>query len=126
MSELTANDLTEDELRAVRRATEAVAARDYETVRELLVPNIPDVRDLFWEADNYGRYGRLTLQTPPGDVREWGIWGVERADDSGDAEIDVDMWSEQEGGRSDLTLGLRLKRRGPDGPTVMVELLHVL
>jgi hypothetical protein len=103
---------------------EAVAARDHSRVVRHLDPAwIPDPEALYTEADDFGRLGRLTLEVPPGDMAEWELYGGEL--EAGGVWLDVPMWSREEGGRSDLILGLDITRPANGVLQVEIKELHV-
>ena len=126
-------DLTDWERRALRSAAEAVVDRRLELVERLISPAWrPEMSgaDFFLEADDFGNYGRLDLRLPPGDLTDWEIEVYERRADYAEVPalaVDIALWSEQEGGRSDLTLQVDLLREAPGSPPrVFLRALHVL
>src|SRR3954462_8725621 len=124
LREVGAGDLSDEERTAVRSVVEAVAARDHSRVGRHLDPAwIPHPEALYTEADDFGRLGRLTLEVPPGDLAEWELLGGELA--AGGVWLDVPMWSREEGGRSDLILGLQLMRSVARAIQLNIRALHV-
>ena len=110
-------DLTDWERRAVRSAVERVVAREAEP-------------ELYYAADDFGNHGRLDLRVPPGELDDWEVEVYELRPDFAEVPalaLDIALWSEQEGGRSDLTLQLDLLREAPgQPPRVFLTDLHVL
>ena len=112
-------DLTEEEVALVERAMRALVERDRAALEQMGAYD--DGADPYLWTRGYGQWGQVDLVTPPGSPREWSVNGGRDTDD-GDAWVDVDLWTAQEG-RSDLTVSLELI---PAQDRVRIEDLHVL
>lgn len=89
MDENVVESLSFEDRKALKTAVEAVVSRDAGRVRALLAD--PEDAASFWIwADDYGRYGRLSLVAPPGPIDGWEITGVALSDGSGLA-LDLPM-----------------------------------
>jgi hypothetical protein len=113
--------MTDAELRAVVAAVEALVGEDKEALAAMgAYENGAD--PYLWTRD-YGRWGQVHLQVPPGDPREWGIEFTRTED--GWCAVDIDMWTAEEG-RSDLTLQLELMPADDGSVQTRLADLHVL
>jgi hypothetical protein len=114
---------------AIRRMMEAIVARDEATIGGMLNRSYPEriyaaPASNFWMwADDYAG-NRLKLAMPPGEVRDWGVWGFPTpGGPEGELSLHADVWADF--GRTDLTIQFRLI---PEGHGYGVELddMHVM
>ena len=115
--------LSDEQLAVLVEAVEAVVERDRARLGELV--DGMDVDELYVWTENYGAGDRVDLVRPPGPPEEWEIDAVDVAGDPPEVHVIVAMWTRQEG-RSDLSLEVRLREKGPGAWSAAIEDLHVL
>jgi hypothetical protein len=103
----------------VRRIIVAVSAGDYATALAEVSMTRCSEADLSRAVSEYGR----RFSAPP--FAEWDVIPI-LADDSADGwSIRAPLWSEEEGGRSDLELYLTASSSAAGGATVEFDDIHV-
>jgi hypothetical protein len=123
-------ELNAEQEEAIRRMMAAVVTREEAAVAEMLayrdyperVYAAPASNFWMW-ADDYAEK-RLNLVMPPGQVRDWGVWGFPTPGGAeGELSLHADVWADF--GQTDLTIQFRLI---PDGHGYRVELddMHVM
>jgi hypothetical protein len=113
--------LSDVQLQAIERAVRAVVLHDHETLAEIA----PAECDLYLWTRDYGDHGDVELVIPPGSPSEWDIDAVGAAGDPARMDVEVGMWTRQEG-RSDLTLTVDLEETAPGRWQPAIRDLHVL